>query len=85
MIQQGEAMDVYREPSHRRAMELVGFPKANLLPIANGAGAQAVLLLATRPAASICRGAARGSILGEAGQLTAKAEVQLIEELGAKR
>ena len=42
VIQQGEAMDVYREPSHRRAMELVGFPKANLLPIAqDGAGAQA--------------------------------------------
>ena len=87
VVQKGEVLDVYREPSHRRAMELVGFPKANLLPIAqDGAGAQAgPFSLSHAPGGAAFAGLRPEALsLGEAGQLTARAQVHLIEELGGE-
>ncbi|MBV6658651.1 MAG: ABC transporter ATP-binding protein [Devosiaceae bacterium] len=88
VIQKGDVFDVYRSPAHRRAMELVGFPKANVLPVLRDGGAVQAgpFKLDSAP-----EGAAFVGLRPEALQITetadglsTKAQVQLIEELGGE-
>jgi ABC-type sugar transport system ATPase subunit len=88
VVQQGDVFDVYRHPRHVRAMEIVGFPRANLLAIRREQGdcfagpfqlaglPDEVGHIGLRPEALIP---------GGPGSLTIKAEVKLIEDLGGER
>lgn len=88
VVQQGDVFDVYNVPIHRRSMELVGFPKANMLPVSqeNGKVHVGPFELDGAPEAASFVGLRPEALsFGEqAGFLNATATVQLIEELGGE-
>lgn len=90
VVQQGDVIDLYHEPKHLRVLELVGFPKANILSgtVANGtvvAGplrfsapdglAQGPLTLGIRPEAIR---------LGQSEGIRCQGRVRLVENLGSE-
>lgn len=88
VVQQGDVFDVYRTPTHRRSMELVGFPKANMLPVTrNGDSIRAGPFdLAGAPEDASFAGLRPEALsLGDSsGSLQTEATIQLIEELGGE-
>lgn len=89
VLQDGAVDQVYRDPQHLRAMELVGFPRANLVPGLHSNGR-----LEAGPFRFSFDGEDRGDVvvgirpeavkLGGNDGLTVSGTVQLVEDLGSE-
>ena len=88
VVQHDKVRTVYRVPEHHRAMELIGFPKSNLLPI-NRQGTKVMagpFAIDGAPESASLAGLRPEAILVDSNTTGAKATgtVQLVEDLGAE-
>ena len=87
VIQHGDVMDVYRRPVHHRSMELIGFPRANMLPVTrrDGTAWAGPFALAGVPDDAMRAGVRpEALILSDPGMAGVTAHVTLIENLGGE-
>lgn len=89
VVQHGDAIRLYDDPRHLRALELVGFPRANVIP-----GAVRDGMLAAGPLRVAARGLADGAVAvglrpealrrGSGAGLDGVGRVTLVENLGGE-
>lgn len=87
VVQQDDVFSVYRDPAHIRAMELVGFPRCNMLPLERADGsvkAGPFTLLNAPEEASSVGFRPEAMQIGEKGGLSAQATIRLVEDLGGE-
>jgi len=87
IVQQGSVFDVYRAPGHVRAMEIVGFPRANVLRVTHDDGITRAgpFMIRDLPENAGMIGIRPESLKpGQDGEITTDAEVRLVEDLGGE-
>ncbi len=88
VVQKGDVVDVYRHPTHRRSMELLGFPRANILPVERrGAEVSAgpFKLDGAPDGAALAGLRPEAFSLGDKDGVKTRATIQLIEDLGGEQ